>query len=699
MRQAGSRAAPTELQLAPGRPYPLGATIDGDGVNFAVFSAHATALELCVFDPATGACTGRGMLPQLTDDVWHGRLGGAGAGLVYGLRAHGPYRPSEGLRFNPNKLLLDPYAREIVGSFAWRDEHFGYQRGDPEGHLSFDTRDNADTALKARVCAPLPAAGAARPNIAAADTVLYELHVKGYTQRHRGVPDALRGTYAGLAQAAIIDHLRRLGVTTLSLLPVHYSIDEERLGGLGLTNYWGYNTLGFFACDPRLSSTPADPAATRAEFRAMVDRLHEAGLEVVLDVVYNHTAEAGEDGPTLSMRGLDHARYYRLAAGDRAQTENLTGCGNTLNCAEPQVARLMLDSMRYWVGEMGVDGFRFDLGAVLGRGSQGFDAQAPFFVALHQDPVLAGAKLIAEPWDAGPHGYQLGRFPGRFLEWNDVFRDSARLFWLSRGVSNGEFARRLTASNDRFHHGTRRPHASVNFVTAHDGFTLTDVVSYAHRHNAANGELNRDGHQANFNINCGVEGPSGDPSVIAVRDRLRRALLATLFCAQGTPMLLAGDEIGRTQHGNNNAYCQDNETSWLNWDLADAALQDYVVALARLRRRHAALRQDHWLSGHPHPGVRRDVVWRAPDGREMAVEDWNHGAHHCFGAWLTPAAGSPLLLLVNADAAAVPFALPPGSWHVELDSSCPPPWREAALYDTFEVPERALVVLVSATAT
>jgi glycogen operon protein len=635
------------------------------------------------------------MLPAHTDGVWHGRLDGAGPGLLYGLRAHGPYRPHDGHRFNASKLLLDPYAREIVGKFSWRDEHFGYQRGDPEDHLSFDGRDNAAWALKARVCAPLPAQSVPRPHVPLADTVLYELHVKGFTRRHRSLPEALRGTYAGLGQPAVIDYLRRLGVTSISLLPVHYSVGEERLGSIGLSNYWGYNTLGFFACDPRLSSTPDDPQATRREFRAMVERLHDAGLEVILDVVYNHTAEGSERGPTLSLRGLDQASYYRLQHGDRSQTENLTGCGNTLNCAEPHVTRLVLDSLRYWVSEMGVDGFRFDLAPVLGRGAQGFDPQAPFFIALYQDPVLAGVKMIAEPWDAGPYGYQLGRFPGRFLEWNDVFRDSARLFWLSRGVSSGEFARRLTASNDRFHHGTRRPHASVNFITAHDGFTLTDLVSYDHRHNSANGELNRDGHQANFNTNCGVEGPSGDASVNALRERLRRALLATLFCAQGTPMLLAGDEMGRTQHGNNNAYCQDNDTSWVNWDHADSSLQEYVAALAQLRRRHPALHQDHWLSGHPHPDVRRDVVWRAPDGREMAVDDWNDGTRHCFGAWLTPASGSALLLIVNGQLGAVQFKLPPGKWRVELDSARPAPWSDALARDTFEVADRALVVLAS----
>ncbi|HUN94377.1 MAG TPA: glycogen debranching protein GlgX [Burkholderiaceae bacterium] len=683
------------LKLQAGRSYPLGATLDGDGVNFAVYSEHATAIELCVFDPASGQCTGRGLLPATTDDVRHGRLAGARAGLVYGLRAHGPYAPHDGHRFNANKLLLDPYAREIVGHFGWRDEHFGFQRGHPDGHRTFDHRDNAPWALKARVAAPLPqdAGHCAPPRIPIDRTVLYEMHVKGFTRRHPAIPEALRGTYAGLAHPAAIDHLVRLGVTTVSLLPVHYSLTEERLTTIGLSNFWGYNTLGYFACDPRLSATPDDPTATRAEFRAMVDALHRAGLEVVLDVVYNHSAEGSEAGPTLSLRGLDNAAYYRLQPDDRARTDNLTGCGNTLDFSQRAVVRLVLDSLRYWVAEMGVDGFRFDLASVCGRLGHGFERHAPFFVALEQDPVLAGAKLIAEPWDAGPGGYQLGQFPGRFLEWNDVFRDSTRLFWLSRGVASGEFARRLTASSDRFHHGTRRPTASVNFVTAHDGFTLTDLVTYNHRHNHANGELNRDGHQANFSHNCGVEGPSGDASVTALRGQLKRAMLATLLCAQGTPMLLAGDEIGRTQHGNNNAYCQDNDVGWLDWEHADEELQRFVTAAIALRRRHPALRQAAWLNDGPHRDGRHEVVWRAPGGAEMTVADWNDPSRGCFAAWLTPRDHAAVLLIVNGQATSVRFRLPPGRWTVDLDSSLRGPHVGSTVADWALVPDRTLLVL------
>jgi glycogen debranching enzyme GlgX len=684
------------LPLETGQAYPLGATVDSDGVNFAVYSAAASAVELCVFDPASGDCTGRAMLPASSDNVWHGRLAGAGAGLVYGYRAYGAYRPDQGHRFNPHKLLLDPYAREIVGRFAWLDEHFGYQRGHPDGPRTLDQRDNARAALKARVAAPLAKAAPVRPRIAIADTILYELHVKGFTKRHPSVPEHLRGTYAGLAHPAVIDYLKQLGITTLSLLPVHYALSEERLSGIGLTNYWGYNSLGFFACEPRLSATPDDPHATRAEFRAMVDALHEAGLEVVLDVVYNHTAEGSEIGPTLSLRGLDNAGYYRLRGDDRARTDDVTGCGNTVDFSQPQVTRLVLDSLRYWVTEMGVDGFRFDLASVCGRGRHGFDPGAPFFVAMHQDPVLAAVKMIAEPWDAGPGGYQVGQFPGRFLEWNDVFRDGTRLFWLSRGVSSGEFARRLTASSDRFHHGTRRPTASVNFITAHDGFTLADLVSFNNRHNHANGELNRDGHQANFSHNCGVEGPSGDASVNLMREQLKRALLATLLTAQGTPMLVAGDESGRSQHGNNNAYCQDNDVSWLHWERADTELQAFVAAAIRVRQRHPALRQGVWLNDGPREDGWREVAWLAPAGNEMQVADWNDPTRGCFGALLTPKHGAPVLLIVNAQPTAVRFRLPAGQWSVELDSSLQRQDPAHVLADWMLVHERSLTVLGTA---
>ena len=685
------------LALTPGLPYPLGATLADDGsINFAVVSEHATAIELCLFDG--GGLELRLELPAQTDGVFHGALQGPtiGAGLVYGYRAHGPYAPRSGHRFNPAKLLLDPYAREIVGAFTWDDRVFGYQRAHPDGAGSLDSRDSAPVVPKARVAAPLPPAGPGI-RVPAADTVLYELHVKGFSRQNHEVPTPLRGTYAGLAHAASIEHLRRLGVTTLCLMPVHYAISERHLASLGLRNYWGYNTLGWLCPDPRLSSRPDDPSATRAEFRAMVDALHAAGFEVVLDVVYNHSAEGNELGPTLSLRGLDNHLYYRLAHDDLSRCVDWSGCGNTLDTGQPRVVQLVLDSLREWVTSYGVDGFRFDLAPVLGRNPArggGFDPNAPLLVALRQDPILARTKLIAEPWDVGPDGYLLGRFPGRFLEWNDRYRDGLRRFWLQRGVSRGELARRIAGSSDRFHHGLRRPSASINFITAHDGFTLLDVVSYARKHNLANGEHDRDGHDHNFSINCGVEGPSHDPIVVERRARLRRALLASLFVSQGTPMLLAGDELGHTQGGNNNAYCQDNPTSWLDWSAADPSLLAFVRACIELRRSHPALRRDLWLRDDgPHETDRTvPVEWRRPDGASMRVDDWHDDRHHCLGLRL----GDPddaLLLLFNAELDAVEFTLPPGAWTRVLDSATPSAPQSAHRSPTITVAGESLLVL------
>jgi len=681
--------------LHPGLPHPLGATLRDGGVNFAVVSEHAQRIDLALFDDA--GAERRLRLPGRSGDVWHGFLPGAGAGLVYGLRASGPYEPRRGHRFNPNKLLLDPYAREIVGRFQWGDLQHGYQVGHPDGHLSFDARDNGALALKARVAAPLAASGVPAPQVPLADTVLYELHVKGFSRLNPEVPAALRGTYAGLADPAAIAYLRALGVTTLSLQPLQYALSEQRLARLGLSNYWGYNTIGFFCPDPRLSSTPLDPSATRRELRAMVEALHAAGLEVLLDVVFNHTAEGDQTGPTLSLRGLDNALYYRIAGDDRGSHENWTGCGNTLNLAQPRVVQLVLDALRYWTSEFGVDGFRFDLGTVLGRAPLAFDPHAPFFVALLQDPVLARAKLIAEPWDLGPDGYQLGRFPGRFLEWNDRFRDTVRRYWLLRSVGRGEFARRIAASNDRFHHGLRTPSASVNYITAHDGFTLADLVSYRHKHNHANGEGNRDGHHANFSANFGVEGPTGDAAVCEQRARARRALLATLLFAQGTPMLLAGDEIGRTQRGNNNAYCQDNEISWIDWARADRALLAFVRRLLALRRQYPALRVDRWLSEARQGDGGREVEWLRSDGQPMTVADWHDERRHCLA--VTGGDGSVRLLgLFNPEPTAVDFTLPPGAWRLEVDSADPARTGAAPLLDRARVQAISLVLLSSVAA-
>jgi len=502
-------------------------------------------------------------------------------------------------------------------------------------------------------------------------------------------------SYAGLAHPAVIEHLRKLGVTTLSLLPVHYALTEERLTKLGLVNYWGYNTIGFFCPDPRLSTTPGDTLAARREFRAMVEALHGAGFEVVIDVVFNHTAESDETGPTLSMRGLDNATWYRLMPGDAARYENVTGCGNTVNVMHPRVTQFTLDCLRYWVSEIGVDGFRFDLAPVLGRTAHGFDPQAPFFAALAQDPTLSRARLIAEPWDVGHGGYQLGRFPGRWLEWNDRFRDGMRQFWLTRSVDRAEFARRLLASSDRFHHGTRSPLASVNHVSAHDGFTLRDVVSYRHKHNEANGEANNDGHNANYSVNCGIEGPTTDAAVNAERGRLVRAMLAVMLLAQGTPMLAAGDELGHSQNGNNNAYCQDSALAWIDWRDTDALLPGFVARLTALRRELPALRQDCWLSDQLRADGRRDVDWHDPAGHEMTPARWHAADCHCLTVMIAPQGAEAVVLVFNAEPRARECVLPDGRWRCVLDSSEPAAPERSVHGGTIEAPPQSVLVLLA----
>ena len=656
--------------VAEGRAEPFGALARDGGVNFAVFSDHAEKIELCVFDGSGARELKRYALHGPVDGVFHGFLESVGAGLVYGLRAHGRYQPENGHRFNPHKLLLDPWAREIVGQFAWAPEHHGYTLGHPDGSRSLDTRDNALHALKARVSPPPQAAAGWHnaPRIAARDQVIYELHVKGFGMQLAGLPTALRGTYAGLAHPAAIAHFKSLGVTTLELLPIQFHLDEPHLHDKGLTNYWGYNTHGFFCADPRYAACDRDdPTAVAQEFRAMVAALHEQGLEVVLDVVYNHTPEASETGPTLSMRGLDNAAWYRLQEDDRSRSANWTGCGNTLNVAHPRVAQFVLDSLRYWVHEMGVDGFRFDLAPVLGRTHQHFNTHAPFFSALAQDPILARAHLIAEPWDSGPEGYQVGHFPGRWLEWNDKFRDTVRRYWLSQGVSRGEFARRFTASSDLFHHRNRTPLASVNFIAAHDGFTTADFTAYAKKHNHGNGEDDRDGRDDEI--------AAAIPDT--VRARVRRALLATLLLAQGTPMLLAGDEFGNSQQGNNNAYNQDNPTGWLDWASADADLLAFVQRVLRLRRAEPALRHPRWFQPVPAAAGERSVVWLAPSGHDMQVHHWHDGAQHAFACRIDASpknhaeAGGcrHLLIAFNPEASPTTFTLPAGAWQIALDSS------------------------------
>jgi len=659
-----STAPPPPLHA--GRPWPLGASFDGRGVNIAVFSEHAEGIELCLFDAHGHNEAARIALPARSGDIWHGRLDGAASGLVYGLRAHGPWRPADGQRFNARKLLLDPYAREIVGDFEWRDEHLGFDPRDPSRP---DDRDNAAQALKARVVDDAYDWGDdAPPATAVADTVIYELHVRSFTKRHPDVPAAQRGSFAGLASPAALAHLRKLGVTAVCLLPVQHFIDEQRLVSMGLRNHWGYNTIGYFSLQPRYGAHCGPPhganrdgRALRDEFRDMVRRLHRAGIEVILDVVYNHTAETDAAGPTLAWRGLDNASYYRLDVADRSRYLDYSGCGNTLNLGHPRVQQMVLDSLRHWVREMHVDGFRFDLASVLGRAGDGFDRHAPFFASLAQDPTLAGVKLIAEPWDLGPGGYRLGQFPGGWLEWNDRFRDTARAFWLRGHTTRGEFAHRLCASAQQFQHRHRAPGASVNHVVAHDGFSLLDLVSYERRRNEANGEGNRDGHAHNLGWNCGAEGPSDDPAVQQRRGWLQRALLATTVLAQGTPMLACGAELGHSQGGNNNAYCQDNGISWIDWSRADAQLTDFTARLLALRRRCGPFGAD-WSSAD-------ELHWFGTDGRPLRIDDWHDAAARTLGVRIARRHRRALLLLVNAGADAATFELPPGSWQPLLDTS------------------------------
>ena len=652
-------------RFLPGRPWPLGASIVGDGVQFAVWAPEAQRLDLCLFDQSGDTELSRLPFPARVDGVWHGVLHGAGAGLVYGLRAHGPHDPSRGQAFNPAKLLLDPYARSIVGEFRWTDAHLGMGIAAPLDNA----RDMVKAVVVDAVADDFDWRGDRPPATPLADSVLYEVHVRGFSQRHPDIDPAQRGRYAGLASPAAIAHFKRLGVTGLKLLPVHQFIDEMPLARRGLSNYWGYNTLGFFL--PHRRYAQSHP---RNEFRAMVRDLHAAGIEVILDVVYNHTCEGDGRGPTLSWRGLANAGYYRLLAEDLSLYDNLTGTGNALRVDEPRVMQMILDSLRFWVTEMHVDGFRFDLAATLARGPHGFDARSAFLQCVAQDPVLAGVKLIAEPWDIGPGGYQLGAFPGGWSEWNDRYRDAARSFWVRKSADRGELASRLAGSSDLFRGSGRAPQASVNFITAHDGFTLRDLVSYDHKHNIDNGEDNRDGTDRNLSWNCGVEGDTDLLAVLALRGRLQRALIATLLLSQGVPMLLGGDELDRTQGGNNNAFNQDNATSWFDWAEADDELTGFVARMIALRARYPQLRRRTWLTGGADADGRRDVVWFNRIGQEMTAPQWEEAQRYTFGmlvAGLPTADQAPsrdLLLLLNADARDWAFPLPEGRWRRVLDT-------------------------------
>ncbi|TDV45072.1 glycogen operon protein [Pseudomonas graminis] len=674
----------THSRILEGQPYPLGATWDGSGVNFAIFSAHATKVELCLFDADGKGEIERIELPEFTNETWHGYLPDARPGTLYGYRVHGPYEPHKGHRFNHHKMLIDPYAKQIVGELQWDDALFGYTIGHPDADLSFDARDSAPFMPRCRVIDPAFTWGnTPKPNVPWARTVFYETHVRGFTQQHPGVPEAVRGTFAAFHESDVVDYIKWLGVTSVELMPVHYFLDDHHLLEKGLRNYWGYNTLAFFAPHARYMA-----GASIGEFKVMVSRMHKAGLEVILDVVYNHTAEGNERGPTLSLKGIDNANYYRLMPDDSRYYINDTGTGNTLNMSHPCVLQMVTDSLRYWSNEMGVDGFRFDLATILGREPHGFDEGGGFLDACRQDPTLNHVKLIAEPWDCGPGGYQVGNFPPGWMEWNDKFRDISRAFWKGDADRLGDFAKIFLASGDEFNRRGREPASSVNFITAHDGFTLHDLVSYNDKHNQANGEGNRDGHSDNRSWNCGVEGGTDDPEIIDLRYRQMRNLLATLFLAQGTPMLLAGDEFARSQRGNNNAYCQDNETSWLNWDIGQkgAELQDFTRYLIQLRQRYPLLRRNRFFTGvyNEHLDI-KDVSWVQPNGQEMTLEQWNDGNNRCMGILLDGRAQptgirkaggeNSLLIIVNAHFDVVDFVLPEvplgQHWTSQLDTHQP----------------------------
>ena len=667
-----------------GQPQPLGANWDGEGVNFALFSERADRVELCLFDSRTRRETERIAMRWQTNQVWHCYLPEARPGLLYGYRVHGPYDPKQGLRFNPHKLLLDPYAKHIDGDIKWSDALFGYRVGGAREDLTMDRRDDAPGMPKCRVVDTAFTWGEDRPPRAPwHDTIIYELHVKGFTQLHPDIPPHLRGTYAGLATDPVIEHLKRLGITAVELMPVHAFVDERSLVEKKLKNYWGYNSIGFFAPDMRYSAT-----GSINEFKSMVKRLHSAGIEVILDVVYNHSAEGNHLGPTLSFRGIDNTSYYRLIPGEPRLYMDFTGCGNTLNMMHPRVLQLLMDSLRYWVVEMHVDGFRFDLAAALARELYEVNRLSAFFDVVHQDPVLSQVKLIAEPWDIGEGGYQVGNFPVLWTEWNGKYRDAVRSYWKGEGGLIGELAYRLTGSSDLYELSGRRPYASINFITCHDGFTLEDLVSYNGKHNEANLEENRDGSDDNRSWNCGAEGPTSDPAVLALRARQKRNLLATLLLSQGVPMLLAGDETGRTQRGNNNAYCQDNEISWMSWnrETEDRELLSFVSELIKFRNSHPCFRRRSFFQGPRVKGTGvKDIVWLTPDGREMTDEEWRQSDARCLGLYLQgdatnedddrgrPVIDDDFVLLLNSHHEPIPFLLPRlgdrDAWQVVLDTA------------------------------
>lgn len=624
------------MKVYPGRAFPLGATWDGKGVNFAIHSENATGVELCLFkNPNDDKESEKIKITEVTDYIWHAYLPGIKPGQLYGYRVYGPYEPQNGHRFNPNKLLIDPYAKAIAGTIEWHDALFAYNVGDEQEDLSFSEVNSAAYIPKSVVVDPyFDWQDDVPPNMPFYKSIIYETHVKGFTELHPDIPDNLKGTYAGLCHPVTIKYLKDLGITTVELMPIHHFVTDRYLKEKGLTNYWGYNTIGFFAPDVRYSSSGVCGEQV-TEFKTMVKELHKAGIEVIMDVVYNHTAEGNHLGPTLSFRGIDNFCYYRLKEDDRRYYMDYTGTGNTLNTIMPNVLRLIMDSLRYWIEEMHIDGFRFDLAPTLARELHDVDRLGSFFDIIHQDPLISQVKLIAEPWDVGDGGYQVGKFPPGWAEWNGKYRDCMRDYWRGSDSMLAEFANRFTGSSDLYAGDGRKPTASVNFITAHDGFTLNDLVSYNEKHNEANGEDNNDGESNNRSWNCGAEGPTDDQSINKLRDRQKRNLLTTLFLSQGVPMLVAGDEQGRTQQGNNNAYCQDNEISWFDWGKADKKLLDFTRKLIHLRKEHPIFRRRRWFQGQPIKGIGvEDIAWFLPEGTEMSDEHWSHDFAKSLGIFL-----------------------------------------------------------------
>jgi isoamylase len=665
-----------DIEIWPGKSFPLGANWDGKGVNFAIFAENADKVDLCLFKKENGQKEiARIKLPEYTNQVWHGYIPKLKPGQLYGFRVHGPYEPQRGHRFNPTKLLLDPYARAIAGNYNWKDAVFGYQIGHPAHDLSINEEDSAPYVPKSVVVDPSYDWEDDEPmRTPFRRTVIYETHIKGFTCQHPEVPDELKGTYAGMSCPPVLKYIKKLGVTAVELMPVHHFVNDRHLIDKGLSNYWGYNSIGFFAPHAPYASSGVLGDQVR-EFKDMVKAYHKAGIEVILDVVYNHTAEGNQLGPTLCFRGIDNAAYYRLIDYELRYYMDYTGTGNTLNMMQPNVLKLIMDSLRYWIEEMHVDGFRFDLASALARELHDVDRLGAFFDIIHQDPMISKVKLIAEPWDVGEGGYQVGRFPAGWAEWNGKYRDTVRDYWRGAGGTLGEFASRIMGSSDLYEESGRRPTASINFMTAHDGFTLNDLVSYNYKHNDANMEENRDGEDHNRSWNCGVEGPSDLPDVNQLRNRQKRNFLTTLFLSQGVPMLLGGDEIGRTQLGNNNAYCHDNELSWYDWEDADQDLLKFTSQLIQFQDRHRVFRQSKWFRGHNEAGRQpTDVGWFRPDGEQMTEEQWNEDFARSVAVYYNGkgirsvdergkrVTDDTFYLIFNAHHEPLDFRLPWGNW-------------------------------------